>query len=58
MHDLDAPRGMMWQYECAVEYLHGWIGRFKVAGGAWGNDEDERNGDADAGRRDEQQDRQ
>ena len=45
-------------YESAVEYLHGWIGRFKVAGGAWGNDEDERNGNADAGRRDEQQDRQ
>ena len=60
MHDLDASRGKMWQYKSAVEYryLHGWIGRFTVAGGVWGNDEDERNGDADDGRRDEQQDRQ
>ena len=60
MHDLDASRGKMWQYKSAVEYryLHGWIGRFKVAGGVWENDEDERNGNADAGRRDEQQDRQ
>ena len=57
MHDCDASRGKMWQYDSAV-YLHGWISRFKVADGVWENDEDERNGDADAGRRDEQQDRQ